>query len=137
MYKKRPKNAQKPSSVYLQREEATSIYKIGVASDVSRRLKQNQTGNSSILKNEREFKFKSKTRAHDFEKALHKLFKPQHVRGEFYRLDKSDLVIIDKLHRIAIGKKRGVPTSSALSTSFIFKALLVALSLLALARACA
>lgn len=70
--------------VYLLKLVGEDTYKIGVSSDVNKRIKQLQTGNSNeiilVSKFKSEFPFK-------VESSLHRMYGYLNVNGEWYSLD--------------------------------------------------
>jgi len=70
--------------VYFIRAGHTGPIKIGVASNVDRRLDTLQTGNHMELFLVAKIKCQSKTHAYSIENALHKKFKGKRIRGEWF-----------------------------------------------------
>lgn len=127
----------KPTSVYLQREGRTSRYKIGVAACVRRRLMQNQTGNSRYLSNTHEFKFPTRRKAMEFEKAMHLLFKRQNLRGEFFKLGSSDIRLIERLYSHVSKRDSIAKKSRSVNWAALFLSVCIVACMVAILRGCA
>lgn len=79
--------------------------KIGVATDLARRVSSLQTGNPNKLDVKCVLLFKTKREANYYEAKLHQYFKAKNILGEWFDLTDDDIMCIQKdfdlvLHRI-------------------------------------
>ena len=84
-------NRVKGTCVYLI-EDGRGNIKIGHSNDVSNRLKEFQTANSSNLKITKTYFFKSAAEAKSVEEALHKAFDKDRIRREWFRSSACDRI---------------------------------------------
>lgn len=70
--------------------------KIGVASDLGKRLAQLQTGNPNKLSVKCVIEFGSKSKAQYYENKLHKYFESKHQLGEWFNLIDEDILLLQK-----------------------------------------
>ena len=75
------------SNVYLIRSGKKGPIKIGIAKNVDSRISELQIGNPNKLFLVAIFPIHSEKKAREIERHLHKLFKRQHIRGEWFRSD--------------------------------------------------
>ena len=83
---------QRKQSGYIYVIEAAGFYKIGRASQLGSRIKSHQTSNPNEVTL---YKSKFVQDCINCEKELHKIFNDKLERGEWFKLDKSDLEQID------------------------------------------
>lgn len=79
--------------VYLMHDEANGYYKIGMSNDPTYREGTLQSEKPTI-KLVASHKYPSRKIASAIEAALHNVYKDNHVRGEWYRLDANDVLAI-------------------------------------------
>jgi len=70
--------------VYFIRAGKAGPIKIGIASDVERRIADMQTGNAYILESILTIPCKSRIHAQSVENSLHAFFRKQRIRGEWF-----------------------------------------------------
>jgi len=79
--------------------EFGDIYKIGIASDIKKRIKALQTGCPYVLYAVTSYKVKKPATV---EKMLHLVYCSKRIRGEWFRLLKKDLIFIDEFMKSLI-----------------------------------
>lgn len=79
------KNINTQHSVYFIRAGSNGPIKIGMAKDVNKRLSTLQTGNHEFLMLLATIPCKSLKEAEYMERKMHRCFKKQHIRGEWYK----------------------------------------------------
>lgn len=79
--------------VYLMNDEANGYYKIGMSNDPTYREGTLQSEKPTI-KLVASHKYPTRKIASAIEAALHNVYKDNHVRGEWYRLDTNDVLAI-------------------------------------------
>ncbi len=80
--------ANKKEGVYVLNIQGTLEYKIGITKDLHRRIKQFETGNPSNIKL---VYFVETKHYKSFEKHLHKVFKSNRIKGEWFQFDEQKL----------------------------------------------
>lgn len=101
-------------SIYLIRSERNGLwdsYKIGIASDVGRRLAELQTGNPCLLSIESCWQFDN---AQAVETVLHQKYGKDRIRGEWFKFTPSQVEEFDNLCN-ALGGLRQVPNEEIAS----------------------
>ena len=81
-------------NLYIIQCGRSSCHKIGVARCIDRRIINLHTANPHPLRIAITIKTK---RAYKFESLLHRKFWKQHIRGEWYRLTKEDMVTLENI----------------------------------------
>lgn len=85
-----PETSGKRQYVYIIRDSYKEHIKVGIASDPHKRLSQLQTGNSTSL--ELEYVSYVCSNASEIEAEIHKHFKEQHILGEWFAVDSSEVI---------------------------------------------
>src|SRR3990167_9411478 len=80
-----------PANVYLIQVESGPV-KIGISIDVSQRLAGLQSSNHELLTLFYRFDCESVEQARTIEQLLHARYSNQHIRGEWYRVDPTNIV---------------------------------------------
>lgn len=91
---KRIKNDDVNYYVYLINEKGTNNYKIGVSSNISRRLPQLQIGNPNLLIMTAKTNKMDRYKAYSLEAKLHNLLKDKQATNEWFELSENDIQII-------------------------------------------
>ena len=75
--------------VYFIANQRKTVVKIGIANNPQKRLKTFQTANHEELIILRILKVKNRTEAFQIETALHRKFIKHHIRGEWFKLNRT------------------------------------------------
>jgi len=85
------------TKIYLIHADPENIYKIGVSKTVKKRLKTLQTANSNKLSIVKTFQTKHNRKV---ETALHKYFRKNKVRGEWFKLSTQQVARFEERCRL-------------------------------------